>query len=84
MFMTQGADLFRHKAVPSTELVLATLHSSAAIKVGAGLALASVVAGVVFLLGLSRFVALSTPSRTALHAAMTIATARSPRPQASG
>jgi hypothetical protein len=75
LFLSQGNEQFEHKETPTSKFVLDNLHDATWIKIGGGLGLVSVVAGLIFLLGLGNFMERLRPGRTTVHAAMRAATA---------
>lgn len=73
--LSQGPAQFSSSRTPDTGFVLKNLHDATTIKIGGGLAVISVVAGVLFLVGLGRFVERLVPARATLHAAMKLSAA---------
>jgi len=70
-FPSQGQELFaRATTTPSTQLVVDTLTPELAVRTGAGLGLVGLVSSLVFLLGLTRFVARHAPQRERLVEAL--------------
>jgi hypothetical protein len=74
LLLAQGQDQFDLDHTPSTAFVVEHLHHATWIKLGGAAALLSVVAGLVFLLGLGRFVQKLAPARAGLHTALRMST----------
>jgi hypothetical protein len=75
LFLSQGNKQFDLDSAPTTSFVLDNLHGATWIKFGGAMGLVSVVAGLVFLLGLGNFMQRLRPERTTVHAGMRVATA---------
>jgi hypothetical protein len=68
--LSQGSGQFKADKVPTTQFILDNLNDATVIKLGGAAALISVVAGMLFLIGLTRFVEALVPGRRNLHTAM--------------